>query len=174
MNRQQFLDYLLHVLVFLMGAGIGSFLNVVIYRLPRGISVNNPRRSFCFSCKKQIPWYHNLPLISWLVLRGKCANCGSRIAFRYFFVELLTAYLFYAVFRKFGADWELIRIWGPVMLIFWVFTALLVSGTFIDIDHFILPHVVTLGGLGVGLIASFWKPMEMMGETAHWRGLLIS
>ncbi len=178
MTLRPFLDILLHVLVFLMGAGIGSFLNVVIYRVPLGISVNNPKRSYCFSCKKQIPWYHNLPLISWLVLRGKCANCGSRIAFRYFFVELLTACLLYAVFRHFSGEyvhgpWEQIRIWGPVVLIFWIFTALLVSGTFIDIDHYILPHSITIGGLSVGLIASFWQPL-MMGETSHWSGLLMS
>ena len=76
MTRQQFLEVLLQFLVFMMGAGIGSFLNVVIYRLPLGISVNNPRRSFCPACKKQIPWYRNIPLLSWLQLRGKCAECA--------------------------------------------------------------------------------------------------
>ncbi|MDB6136949.1 MAG: type iv leader peptidase family, partial [Verrucomicrobiaceae bacterium] len=65
--RYAFLNSLLHVMVFLLGAGIGSFLNVVIYRLPLGMSLDNPRRSFCPSCKKQIPWYHNIPLLSWLL-----------------------------------------------------------------------------------------------------------
>ncbi|MCE9519396.1 MAG: prepilin peptidase [Verrucomicrobia bacterium] len=111
MTRNQILETLLQILVFMMGAGIGSFLNVVIYRLPLGISVNNPRRSFCPSCKKQIPWYHNIPLLSWLLLRGKCAECGSKIAFRYFFVELLTACLFYAslgglVVGLMGSYWQ--------------------------------------------------------------------
>ncbi len=157
----------------MFGAGIGSFLNVVIYRLPLGISVNNPRRSFCPSCKKQIPWYRNIPLLSWLLLRGKCADCGSKIAFRYFFVELLTGCLFYAVFRKFGGDWDLIGQWGPVVLIFWIFTALLISGTYIDIDHFILPHSITIGGLVVGLLGSYWQP-QLMGETEHGRGIVMS
>lgn len=161
MTRQQFLEALLQILVFMMGAGIGSFLNVVIYRLPLGISVNNPRRSFCPSCKKQIPWHRNIPLLSWLLLRGKCAECGSKIAFRYFFVELLTACLFYAVFAKFGGAWESIGYWGPVVLIFWIFTALLIAGTYIDIDHFILPHSITIGGLVVGLLGSYWQPRIM-------------
>ena len=178
MTRQQILEILLQVLVFMMGAGIGSFLNVVIYRLPLGISVNNPRRSFCPSCKKQIPWYRNIPLFSWLALRGKCAECGSKIAFRYFFVELLTACLFYAVFVKFSGPfephpWSYLARWAPLMLIFWIFTSLLVAGTFIDIDHFILPHTVTIGGFFVGLLASYWQP-QMMEETEHGRGIVMS
>jgi leader peptidase (prepilin peptidase)/N-methyltransferase len=87
------LNALLHFLVFLLGAGIGSFLNVVIYRLPLDMGVNEPRRSFCPSCKKQIPWYRNIPLFSWLALRGKCADCGSVISVRYFLVELLVKLL---------------------------------------------------------------------------------
>src|SRR4051794_32827381 len=127
MDRHQLVEILLRTLVFLLGAGIGPFLNVVIYRVPLGISVNNPRRSFCPSCKKQIPWYRNIPLLSWLALRGKCAECGSKIAFRYFFVELLTAVLFYAVFVKFSASYgphvfEHVSQWGPLVLIFWIFT----------------------------------------------------
>ena len=173
MPRQQFLDLLLNFLAFYFGAGIGSFLNVVIYRLPLGISVNNPRRSFCVSCKKMIPWYENLPLISWLLLRGKCSSCGSRIAFRYFFVELLTACLFYAVFLKFHGPWELISQWGPTVLIFWVFTALLIAGTFIDIDHFLLPHEITIGGLFAGLLGSYIVP-QIMDETERSHGIVMS
>ena len=87
-------DFLFSIFAFVLGACVGSFLNVCIYRLPLNLSVNQPRRSFCPSCKTQIPWHQNLPLVSWLALRGRCANCGARIAFRYFAVELLTAFFF--------------------------------------------------------------------------------
>lgn len=173
MTRLDFLNLLLDVMMFLMGAGIGSFLNVVIYRLPLGISVNNPRRSFCPSCRKQIPWYRNLPLITWLAQRGKCAECGSKIAFRYFFVELLTGCLFYAVYASFGGSWEMLRHWGPVVVCYWIFTALLVAGTFIDFDHYILPHEITIGGLFAGLLWSYWAP-QLMGETEHGRAIVVS
>ena len=173
MTREQLLIGLLHVIVFMLGAGIGSFLNVVIYRLPLGISVNNPRRSFCPHCKKQIPFWRNIPIFSWLLLRGKCADCGAPIPFRYFFVELLTGVLFYTEFRVFGGRWEYLSTWGPAVLLYWIFTALLIAGTFIDFDHFILPHEITIGGWIVGLLGSFWVP-EMVGETEHGRGILIS
>jgi leader peptidase (prepilin peptidase)/N-methyltransferase len=173
MLRPEIAAYLLDILIFMVGAGIGSFLNVVIYRLPLGISVNKPRRSFCPSCKKQIPWYRNLPLITWLVQRGKCAECGSKIAFRYFFVELLTGCLFYAVYVKFGVPWMNINAWGPTVLCYWVFTALLVAGTYIDLDHFILPHEITITGIFAGLLGSYWAP-QLMGQTTHGAGIVHS
>jgi len=177
MDRFALLNLLLHAMVLLVGAGIGSFLNVVIYRLPLGISVNNPKRSFCPSCKKQIAWYHNLPVITWLMLRGKCASCGTGISFRYFFVEVLTAALFYAAFlhttTMFGNPWPFISLWGPVTVSLWIFLALLVAGTFIDIDHFILPHEITIGGMVVGILCSFWAP-SMVEQETHMMGLLIS
>lgn len=177
MDRFTLLNLLLNVCVVLVGAGIGSFLNVVIYRLPLGISVNNPKRSFCPSCKQQIPWYRNLPLITWLVQRGKCANCGSKIAFRYFFVEALTAALFYAAFLHVtlgvSNPWPMLSWWGPAMFGLWVFLALLVAGTFIDIDHFILPHEITMGGAVAGMACAFWAPSLVEQET-HLMGLTIS
>jgi leader peptidase (prepilin peptidase)/N-methyltransferase len=114
------------VFAFILGAAIGSFLNVCIYRLPRDLSVNQPRRSFLSVLPETIPWQQNLPLLSWLLLRGKCANCGSRIAFRYFAVELLTALLFLAVWLAF--PW-------PIAFVYWIFVSLLVVATFIDFEH---------------------------------------
>ncbi|MBX7206853.1 MAG: prepilin peptidase [Verrucomicrobiaceae bacterium] len=173
MLRYQILNSLLHFLVFFLGAGIGSFLNVVIYRLPLGVSVNNPRRSFCPSCKKQIPMWQNIPVLSWLLLRGKCAACGSRIAPRYILVEVLTGLLFYAVFRNFGGDWGRTAEWGPTVLALCIFLSLLVAGTFIDIDHFILPHEITIGGTFAGLLLAYWAP-GIVGEEEHGRGMVIS
>lgn len=143
---------LFEIFAFVFGAVVGSFLNVCIYRLPRDLSVNRPRRSFCPSCKKEIPWYQNLPLVSWIVLRGRCANCGGKIAFRYFVVELVTALLFLAVWRSF--PWQ-------IAIAYWVFIYLLVVATFVDFEHFIIPDEITLGGVAAGIIASFILPSLM-------------
>lgn len=173
MLRYQVLNLLLHVLVFFLGAGIGSFLNVVIYRLPRSISVNNPRRSFCPSCQKQIPWYQNIPVVSWVALRGKCASCGSPISPRYVIVEILVGLLFYAVFLRFGGAWNEMREWGPVVFSLWVFLSLLVAGTFIDIEHFILPHEITIGGAFAGMLCAYWAP-PIVGADTHGQGIVMS
>ena len=149
---------------FLLGAAIGSFLNVCIYRLPLNLSVNEPRRSFCPACKAPIPWKYNLPLISWIFLRGRCANCGARIAVRYFAVELLTAILFLAVWLTF--------VW-QVALVYCVFVSLLVAATFIDFEHFIIPDEVTIGGTVVGIIASFIVP-ELMATGSRLSAILLS
>jgi len=149
---------------FVLGAVVGSFLNVCIYRMPLDLSVNEPRRSFCPACKKQLRWYQNVPLLSWLFLRGRCANCGNRIAFRYFAVELLTALLFLAVWRQF--PWQIALAYG-------VFVSLLIVGTFIDFEHFIIPDEVTIGGTIAGILASFLVPALMLTE-GRWRALLTS
>lgn len=137
---------------FVLGAAVGSFLNVCIYRLPLDLSINQPRRSFCPSCKQPIPWRQNLPLVSWLFLRGRCAKCGNKISFRYFGVELLTALLFLAVWRTFPP---------PVAVAYWIFVSLLIVGTFIDLEHFIIPDQITIGGTIAGIIASFIVPQLM-------------
>ena len=159
---------LFDVFAWVVGAMVGSFLNVVIYRLPIGKSVNEPRRSFCPHCKKQIPFYHNIPLLSWLLLRGKCAECGGKIPFRYFFVELLTAGLFFAVWKRSMAIDNF-----AILLPLWILVGLLVAATFIDFDHFIIPDEITKGGTVVGIICSFLVP-SLMGETSHGLGLLWS
>ncbi len=149
-------EWLFRLFAFVLGAAIGSFLNVCIYRLPLDLSINEPRRSFCPSCKKPIPWQQNIPLLSWLFLRGKCANCGSKIAFRYFAVELLTAVFFLAVWIFF--PWQ-------IALVYWLFVALLVVATFIDFAHFIIPDEVTIGGTIAGVLASVAVPALMEQES---------
>ncbi len=159
---------LFQVFAFVLGAVIGSFLNVVIYRIPVGLGLNEPKRSFCPHCKAQIPWTQNLPMVSWLLLRGKCAQCGGRIAFRYFAVELLTAVLFLVI-------WNQCLEAGTMHFILplWTLVGLLIAATFIDLDHFIIPDELTLGGTAVGLLFSLAIP-QLMGQESHWMGLLWS
>lgn len=145
------------IFAFVLGAAIGSFLNVCIYRLPLDLSINKPRRSFCPNCKQPIPWQHNLPLVSWVALRGRCANCGTRIAFRYFVVELITALLFLAIWEAF--PW-------PMAIAYWVFISLLIVGTFVDLEHFIIPDQITIGGTIAGICASLAVP-ELMNTDSR-------
>lgn len=143
---------------FLIGACIGSFLNVVIYRVPRGMSVNEPKRSFCPNCKKPIPMWLNFPLVSWLWLRGKCRECGAPIAFRYIGVELLTALLFTAIWKTFPPQ---------VVIFLWIMAALLVAITFIDAEHLIIPTSLTWAGSVIGLAAcAVWPQLPVMAGVA--------
>jgi leader peptidase (prepilin peptidase)/N-methyltransferase len=157
-------EFFFTVVAFSVGAVVGSFLNVCIYRLPLDLSVNKPRRSFCPSCKKQLTWWQNIPLVSWLMLRGKCAYCGARIPVRYFAVELLTALLFLVVWKTF--PWEM-------AIAYWVFVSLLVVATFIDFEHFIIPDEITIGGTVAGIVACGIVP-ELMAAHARGRALLTS
>ena len=155
------------VFSFVLGACIGSFLNVCIYRIPREESIVKPR-SHCPHCKEMIPWCNNIPLISYLALRARCAECGGKISARYFLVELLVAVLFLLVWFRlsfFGVrpllgldpvyNWALI----PV---FWLVVYGLVLGTFVDFEYFIIPDRVTLGGIVAGLVFSIAVP------ALHW------
>jgi leader peptidase (prepilin peptidase) / N-methyltransferase len=141
---------------FVLGAAVGSFLNVCIYRWPVDLAINRPRRSFCPQCKQPIPWHQNLPLISWLALGGRCANCGARIAFRYFAVEFVTALLFLAIWERFA--------W-PVAITYWIFVSFLIIGTFIDLEHFIIPDRVTIGGTIAGIACSIVVPALMQTDS---------
>lgn len=123
---------------FLAGACIGSYLNVCIYRWPLGMSTNQPKRSLCFSCEKEIPWQDNLPIISWFLLRGKCRSCGAPFSIRYSMVELLNAVLFLHIFWTFGLS--------AAAFVYFLWTAMQVVGSFIDIDHTIIPDRITLTG----------------------------
>jgi leader peptidase (prepilin peptidase)/N-methyltransferase len=148
--------FLFGAFAFVLGAAVGSFLNVCIYRWPVDLSINRPRRSFCPNCRQPIPWHQNLPLISWLVLRGRCANCGAKISFRYFAVELVTALLFLAIWE--GFPWL-------VVIAYWIFISFLIIGTFIDFEHFIIPDRVTIGGTVAGVVCSVAVPALMQTDS---------
>lgn len=134
---------------FFFGICVGSFLNVVIVRVPEGLSVVKPR-SRCPSCGHEIAWYDNIPLLSWLLLRGRCRGCRTPISIRYPVVELLVGLLALALARRYGLDWP--------TLTFFIFSALLVAIAYIDLDHWIIPHVLTWPGILIGLAASFGNP----------------
>ncbi len=155
-------EFLFGAFAFVLGAAVGSFLNVCIYRWPVDLSINRPRRSFCPNCKQPIPWQQNLPLISWIVLRGRCANCGAKISFQYFAVELVTALLFLAIWESF--PWQ-------VAIAYWIFVSFLIIGTFIDFEHFIIPDRVTIGGVIAGVVCSVAVPALMGTDSRVAAGL---
>lgn len=157
------------------GACVGSFLNVCIYRIPRDESVVTPR-SHCPHCNALIPWHLNIPVVSWLCLRGKCASCKGPISFRYALVELLAAMLFLAVFMKWAAPaaMHMLPIAHPLVIpVYWLLLAGLILGTFVDFEHFIIPDSVTIGGMVAGPILSALVP-ALHGKAIWWEGLTTS
>jgi len=151
------------VMVAVFGLVVGSFLNAVIHRLPRGVGLGHPRRSFCPHCGRSLPWFENIPVLSWLWLRGRCAGCGAAISARYPAVELLTAVLFVWAWWMFPP---------LVACAIMVFLALLIAATFIDLEHLILPDSLTLGGAVVGVILS--ALVEGLVPGATWEERLRS
>jgi leader peptidase (prepilin peptidase)/N-methyltransferase len=149
---------------FCFGACVGSFLNVCIYRIPIGRSVVHPG-SHCAVCGAPIPWWNNLPILSWFILRGRAACCGTRIDFRYALVEALTAGLFVALWRSYGLHTP----WLAV--IYLVFTCGLIAATFIDFDYFIIPDRITLGSCVLGLAVSAAYP-QLHHSGSVWGGLV--
>ncbi len=138
-----------NLLFFILGAIIGSFLNVCIYRLPREKSVVTPG-SACTHCGAPIPFYDNIPIVSFLILRGKCRRCGAAISAQYVVVELLTASLYVTLFNLYGLSIEL-----AVMLLF---VSDLIVLSFIDLDFKIIPDILSLGGLVAGAVLCFFRP----------------
>lgn len=132
----------------LFGLLVGSFLNVCIYRLPRDLKVYRPARSFCPYCEAQIAWYDNIPLLSYLLLRGRCRACGTSFGFRYFLVELLCGIVYFVSVWKFGLTLLALKLI--------VFGSLQVALLFTDLEDRILPDEFTLGGLVAGLLFSLF------------------
>jgi len=170
-----FLYAYLTLTVVLLGACVGSFLNVCIYRIPREESVVKPR-SHCPHCGRLIPWYENIPLVSWLALGARCRGCRGPISPRYVLVEALVAALFLLVWlawspgdapRPLGlAPFESLAL----VPIYWLVVSGLVLGTFVDFEHMIIPDRVSLGGIVAGLVLSPLVP-ALHGATVWWHGL---
>jgi leader peptidase (prepilin peptidase)/N-methyltransferase len=139
------------------GLLIGSFLNVVIYRLPREESIVFPP-SHCPGCGEPIKPWDNIPLLSYLVLGGSCRSCGTKISLRYPAVELFTGVIFALIALRFG--------FAPATLLFAAFAAALIVAGMVDIDHQIIPDEISLGGLAIGLVAvPLWR-MQLGEPTA--------
>jgi len=136
---------LIGAVIFVFGAIVGSFLNVCIVRLPKDESVVHPP-SHCPQCGAGIPFYDNIPLISYVLLLGRCRSCGERISARYFLVELLMAALAVSLYYEFGL--------GLAFVVSFVFVAALIVVSFIDLDVRIIPDEISLPGIVLGLLFS--------------------
>ena len=140
------------IFVFIFGSIVGSFLNVCIHRMPLEESVVRPR-SHCPNCKKLIPWYDNIPFLSYILLRGQCRFCNEKISPRYFVVEFLTALFFLIFYLRFGFSFDLI--------FYSVFVCGLIIATFVDIPHRIIPDQISVGGIVVGFLFSVIKSFSL-------------
>jgi leader peptidase (prepilin peptidase)/N-methyltransferase len=155
------MPYFIPICVFIFGAMWGSFLNVCIYRIPEGHSIVRPP-STC-RCGQQIPFYFNLPIIAWFLLKGKAACCDEKLSFRYPLVEALTGILFLCSWLSYSP---------VVAFVGMIFIAILIAATFIDLDHMIIPDIFSIGGMILGVIVSIFVPelhgFSQGGIEAHW------
>ncbi|NPA12968.1 MAG: prepilin peptidase [Aquificae bacterium] len=162
------MDYTLLFASFVFGAVIGSFLNAVIYRLPRGKSLVKPKHSFCPNCGKQINWYDNIPILSYIILGGKCRNCKNPIGKRYLIVEILTGIASVVAYLKTGFTVDYFFVFS--------FFAILIAITFIDLDFQIIPDELNLTGFILGLVYLFirkdMEPVDGLIGAVAGSGLL--
>ncbi len=156
----------LYLFVFVLGSVVGSFLNVCIYRIPRNLSVVFPS-SRCPSCSNPIRFFDNVPVISYIVLRGKCRYCREKIPLRYPLVEAMNAFFYAALLWRFGPGWN--------FLIYCILVSSFIVITFIDLDFQIIPDRITLVGIPAGLVAgSFLLPDPFMrGNVLGYRASFI-
>lgn len=140
---------ILYIFAFIFGTAVGSFLNVCIFRIPLDQSIVTPS-SHCLSCKKPIPFYDNIPLVSFILLRGKCRHCKAPFSYQYPMVELLTGFFALACVLSWGFTINALSIF--------IFIAALIVITFIDFEHKIIPDVISLPGIVYGLLAALLLP----------------
>lgn len=149
------MELLFRIFVALLGGCIGSFLNVCIYRLPKEKSIVTPR-SFCPNCKTTIKWYDNIPVLSFILLGAKCRQCKTKISFRYPFVELIAAVVFFLLYVRFG--------WSLNFFKFAFFFSMLIVLSFIDIDYHAIPAYLCVLGVAVGLAFALWESIVMFNS----------
>ncbi len=153
----------MHIIYFsIFGLLIGSFLNVVIWRVPLKMSVSQPSRSFCPKCETQLLWWENIPVISWLILKAKCRTCQAPISGRYPFVEILSGMLAAFCGLKFGVT--------PTGILLYFFSATLLAITFIDFDHKIIPNVISFPGMTFGLFLGCFNQYTTFFESPLTNG----
>ena len=148
---------LYYITAALLGLTAGSFLNVVIHRLPRRQSIVRPR-SACITCGRPIRWYENIPLLSYMILRGRCRGCGAPISIRYFLVELSGGLLALSVIWRYG--------WGLDALLAYSFLMALLAVTVIDWKHRIIPDEISISFILIGIIWSFFNPVLSPMESS--------
>jgi len=155
------LNTLLGIFIFIVGAMTGSFLNVCIVRLPLEKSIVFPG-SHCVACRTPIHWYDNIPLISWVLLGGRCRACKEKISMRYWIVELLTGLTFFLFYRHYGLQ--------PVLWPYLVMVSGFIVATFVDFEHRIIPDEVSLGGMIAGVVFSLIVP-QLQGVQSPFLGV---
>ena len=157
------LNFPIAIIIFIFGSFIGSFINVCVYRLPSSKSITRPSRSVCPKCNTPIPFYDNIPILSYFLLRARCRSCDAAISFRYLLVEVMSGMVALIVLFTFGLTLE--------GLVYFAFISSLLVITFIDIDHKIIPDVITLPGIPLGILASFALPAVTLKDSSL--GLLL-
>ena len=152
---------LMGIFIFVIGTMTGSFLNVCIVRLPLEKSIVFPG-SHCVACRTPIKWHDNIPLISWLVLGGRCRACREKISFRYWFVELLTGVTFFLFYKYYGMQ--------TVLWPYLVMVSGFIVATFVDFEHRIIPDEVSIGGMIAGVVLSLFVP-QLHGTHSPFLGV---
>ena len=162
--------HLVQTIIFIFGMCIGSFVNVCIYRLPASKSIIDPLRSICPNCGGIIRFYDNIPVLSYFWLKGRCRYCNKPISFRYPLVEIMSGAFALCTFLKFGPTLE--------ALVYFAFITALLVITFIDIEHQLIPDLITIPGIPAGFLASFALPLitykeSLLGLLAGGGSLLL-
>ncbi|MDR0881397.1 MAG: prepilin peptidase [Candidatus Adiutrix sp.] len=156
--------YAYYVLIAMFGLSVGSFLNVVIYRLPReGLRLARPSRSFCPVCGATIRWFDNIPVLSWLVLKGRCRDCGQPIAVRYPLVELAGGLLALYLFWRFGPS--------VAFILYYYFVICLLAIALIDLELMVIPDVLTYPAVAAGILCAVADPSVSLTGIRLWAAL---